>query len=309
MAGSDDDRVQGRFAFAGVKASSVQLKGAALGVGQRGVLLPPPVRLNPRGGLTTQPFDRRGLDAALLYWDAIEYPENRLADFGPDEIDALVNMGAVTRSMVHFSGSWEIGEAVTTSHTSVFDRLSAQSPGRWSQIELPTSLAAAARMSQDVATIRLVDQLPLPPRDLPFEELLEFKARRLDELKRLRTHIDDMASFIASAADGEAALVTRIDDLHISLKEARAVTQERFGIFGGFSIAPSFSISDALKAGIPAFLAIAGVGGATPLAALAGAGAAAAWNGISLDVGRAGGQSSTSPLKYALAIEDELERQ
>lgn len=278
-----------------------------LTVGQRGVILPPPVTLTGNGGFTTFDFDRKRIDAALLYWDAIEYPSSQLIEFGSPDIDALVQMGAISRSRVQFSGSWTGSEFVEAAHDATVRELRAQSPGRWSHFLIPNEEVTSAH-SHEVVTVRLVESLPLPPSEMPFEELLDFRRRRSDELGALRTHIDELADLVLASSDGEAALNRKIDSLNASLSAARAVTSERFGGFIGLKIAPSFSLTDALKGGITSFGLLAVATSTPTMAALGGAAIVAGLQGLNLTIEKSGGEPDIGPLKYAVTIETEMAR-
>lgn len=289
------------------KSVVVESNAPKLEVCQRGVILPPPVTLVPNGLLTGSSFDRQRIDAALLYWDAIEYPSSQMAEFGSQDIDALVQMGVVSRSRVLFSGRWELGESVEAAHDATVRELKAQSPGRWSHFLIPNEAVTSAH-SHEVVTVRLLEALPLPPSDLPFEELLDFRQRRIDELRALRTHIDELADVVVASTDGEAALIRKIDSLQASLNAARAVTRERFGGFVGLKIAPSFSLTDALRAGATSFGLLAVATGGPTTAALGGAAIAAGLQGLSLSVEKTRGEPDLGPLKYAVSIENHLTR-
>lgn len=289
------------------KSVVVNSNAPKLEVGQRGVILPPPVTLTADGGIMGSGFDRKRIDAALLYWDAIEYPSSQMIEFGSTEIDALVQMGVVSRSRVQFSGSWTGGESVEAAHDATVRELKAQSPGRWSHFLIPNERVTSAH-THEVMTVRLFETLPLPPSDLPFEELLDFRQNRIDELRALRTHVDELADVIAASTDGEAALIRKIDSLHASLRAARAVTSERFGGFIGLKIAPSFSLTDALKAGATSFGLLAVATGGPSTVALGGAAIAAGLQGLGLSIEKTGGEPDLGPLKYAVSIENELVR-
>lgn len=289
------------------KSVVIESKAPKLEAGQRGVILPPPVTLTANGSLTGSSFDRKRIDAALLYWDAIEYPSNQMIEFGSPDIDALVQMGVVSRSRVQFSGRWTGGESVEAAHDATVRELKAQSPGRWSHYLIPNEGVISAH-AHEVVTVRLLETLPLPPSELPFEELLDFRQRRIDELRALRTHVDELADVVVASADGEAALIRKIDSLHASLSAARAVTSERFGGFIGLKIAPSFSLTDALRAGATSFGLLAVATGGPSTAALGGAAIAACLQGLSLSIEKTGGEPDLGPLKYVVSIENQLTR-
>lgn len=286
-----------------IKSVKVQANTTKLGVGQRGIILPPPVEFEPSGAFSVIGMTRPQIDAALLYWDAIEYPINMMIEIASEDITSLVQLGVATRTEIKFEGGWSGAELLSTGYDEIIKALSAQSPGRWSHLTIPRG-QVPSKHSHDVVTVRLIETLPLPQNELPFEELLEFKSRRRDELLDLRTHIDQLADVVVVALDGDAALARKIDALHTSLRAMREVSTERFGICRGFSIKPSFSLTDALKSGAIAFGASGGDLKVSGIAALAGA----AMQSIDVSLERSGGTPQSGPLKYAISIENELSR-
>lgn len=153
-------------------------------------------------------------------------------------------------------------------------------------------------------SVRLLESLPIPPVDRPFEDILEFKQRRLPEVLALRSHLDELAEAIAAAGNSEAAFVARVDRAHRAIEALRTVTKERYGVLSGVKLETSFSLTDAIKQGAIAFAATSGVAG-TPAGALA-AGAAVLLHGLSVSLTRGANRQADTPFRIVAEIDREL---
>ncbi len=69
------------------------------------------------------------------------------------------------------------------------------------------------------ALVKLHRVLPVPTEGIPLAELLEFKAKRRDELLNLRTHLERVYQQIARAIDVPLAMNTELVALERSLDD------------------------------------------------------------------------------------------
>lgn len=67
--------------------------------------------------------------------------------------------------------------------------------------------------------LELYDMLPVPDQNTPLAEILEFKARRNDELIAFRCYLDEINEEIISSKDIPRAKNTRLARLEMSLKD------------------------------------------------------------------------------------------
>ncbi|MNS62961.1 hypothetical protein D3C72_960440 [compost metagenome] len=299
--------VGARFDWSDLNASVDPLP--KLEIGQRGVLLCAPVDIDgPK--LSTREHDRDQLNSALLLWDQVVYPTNRVIRFRSDDMVSLIQMGAVHEARISPKGSAAATPSLIAADQGyVFEKLLESSPSRWC---LSRFNGAPMPKSGDLNThagalISLTSAIPIPRRDIPFEAILEFRQYRRDELLALRSHLDELAASISSAADSHAAYVAKIDQLDAAIANQIRVTEERFRTFNLLGLKIGFSISDAFRAGFATLASSTAI--QLPLSAVAATSLGAATiNGLSIDVEAPGYRrvEDNSPYQYIVHAHEEL---
>jgi hypothetical protein len=74
--------------------------------------------------------------------------------------------------------------------------------------------------------VKLHEVLPVPTRPIPFEDLLEFRLRRLDEAVALRAHIEDLYEAILSSPDQPLALARALERIAAATADQCTVLEE-----------------------------------------------------------------------------------
>lgn len=172
---------------------------------KRGIVISPPFKAIPTGGIQVGGYlTTHEIRKYLFYWDEIDYPDNNFVsvDAGP-EIQFLIEAGVARRTRIKFQGSVSSGsgEFFLQAQQAAFDKHDQMEPGCWSFAQPVTEPHFAYATMQPVIEYELWNSLPVPSNDVPLDEILEFKARRRDELLLLRVHLDDMYEEIIAAAD------------------------------------------------------------------------------------------------------------
>jgi len=254
---------------------------------KRGVMLPP-IGLTVENGRTT--FSIVGdipflhcAPAAILYWDRI---------FAPVAIKGLVpQYDAAVQRMVEigiaesldlipvnsFSNS-DIGPMVEK-YSIELQRLNERLDEVWSvmpiqpSVETALSKQTASFLERSELTIssievRLKSALPVPDRAIPYEDILEFKMSRKDQLSRLHSEISQIASRYASHMGDERALNMALCDMRTSLDDLHRVYSEKWVIKSLRGLTSAFAVNGLWPAGVT-YLAGADI----DKAFLAGAGA------------------------------------
>lgn len=191
---------------------------------------------------------REEIMSALLLWDVIAYPTNTAITIMSGDVAALRDLGALKVVNAQLSGG---AETILAGERAVFDRLLETSPNRWAVLP-----AAGGRFirpgdltEHGGAAFSLYNALPVPTREVPFEDVMEFRHHRQAELIALRAHINGLADEIGQHADQEAELQLAVEKLDRSISDQIRVTREAFGAFSLIRLKVGFNAGDAFKEG------------------------------------------------------------
>lgn len=247
-------------------------------------------------------IDAQELRSYLLFWDVLDFPANNILHIGLDpDAEFLVDEGILQRTEARFIGSGGMGQLLRDAHLAVYRDLDAQEPGMWSIASGERSLSF---LDEDIeegrgALVRLYNAVPVPNKDVPLAEVLEFRTKRRAELLSFRQHMEDVYQKVLTVGDGPLAWNTEVERLQSSIEDQIQVSKE----------APfRFRLSD-LSAGLNLATVGAGVIAAhaldQPLLGGALQGLAA---GITLNVGGALKKKAASPVpfKYVTSYHAEL---
>ena len=183
---------------------------------------------------TTISIESSGLDAQelrhwLLFWDELAWPTSNLIHIegGQDET-FLEEIGVLSRPRMQMSGTFAGSTMMSEPHLAAFKYLDDKVPGKWCLAtgersfnweQMPLADASAA-------VFELYRAIPVPNNDVPLAEVLEFKLRRRDEIKRLRAEIDLYASSVLAAADPYAVLRDKAADIERACADLLRVSHE-----------------------------------------------------------------------------------
>lgn len=205
---------------------------------QRGVVVSTPVVA--KSGLlsmTAAPFDAQELRYWLLFWDKLNFPllEGISIDPGEDG-HYLQDIGILRREIVRNVELGMSGDPERDSPEEQFQHhflrgfraLDASEPGVWSLATGANSLTLDEDHGGDGRGVlfSLHRSLPVPARDVPLAELLEFKRHRNDELVALRHHLERAYQRIVAAPDSALALRTEFEAIDASLSDLLRVARE-----------------------------------------------------------------------------------
>lgn len=123
--------------------------------------------------------------------------------------------------------------------------------------------------------LRLYEAIPVPDKEVPLQDILDFKQKRQDELVALRYHLDLIYQRIIAAGDGALALQSEIANLEKSIIDYLKVAKHASFPFINTSFEASLnvlSVPAAVAAALDAYNAGLGtvatfLAGATPLIA------------------------------------------
>jgi hypothetical protein len=298
---------------------------------RRGLIVSAPFEIKG-SSLTVRSFnlDPQELRFSLLLFDQIVWPRMPIPPMPPPppggypEQAAMISTshsrdeeflewaGFLTRPNYTFIG--DLAQGVAKMQIQAFADHDAREPGQWSLAQGENSFFLHDKLLEPDAgaLLELQRAIPIPDKDVPLNEVLEFKRRRNDELQRLRAALDGFLETINQAEDKEAELQKHIATIDAACADALRVSHEwqfpvRLTNFKtSFDLRPFVTAAGGVAAygvgierGLPASAAIlAGIGGAVlataPALKLAG------------DFGWRGLKRRLGPYRYVYQFHNEL---
>lgn len=215
----------------GPRSIKVGLRKDSLGIGERGLVIGPPMELVGESdlrvtGLHPEPQELR---FAALFWDRLIIPRSNIIDFSASEdMQFLQSEGLLQDAMVQLEGGWTAGDGLRESYLSVFRRLRDRDGERWSfaRGESSASIIPARETTDQGITFDLHRVLPIPDQEVPLAEVIEFRNRRRAELVALRTRLDEVLSAIVSDPRPELAKRREMDPLAQAIQDYIRVSRE-----------------------------------------------------------------------------------
>lgn len=223
-------------------------------------------------------LDVQELRAALLYWDKLVWPSSRMVYFssGPDE-QFLEDAGVLSRPSYSFNG--DVAQGMAKTQIMAFQELDSREPGKWSLAQGQNSflLLDGQLVNGKSAEVELVRAIPVPNKDVPLADILEFKAKRHDELMHLRSEIDGLFAQIGAADDPKAKLEENVRKVDVACADVLRLGKEWHFPMRLTNFKPTYEVRPlvTLIGGIGGFGAAQSVGLPVTGAILAGMGAAA----------------------------------
>jgi hypothetical protein len=174
-----------------------------------------------------------------------------------------------------------------------FRTLDQDEPGVWSLGCGKNSVSFPERELENGrgVLVRLYEAIPVPDKEVPLQDILEFKVKRLDELLALRFHLESIYQRIIAAGDGELALQSEIGALEKSIVDYLKVAKAVSFPFLNMSFNANLNVPAAVAAGLAAFSA----GFGTVPTVLAGV---AAGIGFGPAASLKGHKASPTPFRY-----------
>jgi hypothetical protein len=160
-------------------------------------------------------LDSQELRFALLFWETLAWPLWRVLHVVGDPDASFLEAAEILRRPEYkFSGAFE--NVIPAIQIRAFLDLDQQEPGRWALAQGLNSVLIKG-LSLEAgrgAMVELYRAIPVPTREVPLNDILEFRVKRRDELVALRDEIDSLFVAISSANDKTLELqrhVARID--------------------------------------------------------------------------------------------------
>jgi hypothetical protein len=259
-------------------------------------------------------LDPHALRHALLFWDKLVWPSNNLIDVtSGQDIVYLEAAKILERPRYSLSGSIDV-ESIVRSQLEEFKKREAAENGVWDLCQNSSLLleASGEMIPGGGLGIELVDAIPVPDKDVPLNEILEFKRKRNDEFTALRTELDSLGRAINTAQDPAAELKRTIAQIDKSCADVLRVSGEwQFPIrLSNQKMALDLKPFEVLAGGIAAATLASSAALSTTYTVLSGIGGAvlAAKSAIKItgDIGLQGIKRRMSPFAYVADVHTKL---
>lgn len=217
-----------------------------------------------RGFQTGRAISPEELNYLTLYWDKLVSPTNNFIHLGLINEDELIKCGVLTRLRFVEHGFMD-GTRMTNFHARThIDALNflkkneADVDWRMHFFNNEVAIHKDKADRKEVLRFELADLLPVPPKDIPLHEILEFKERRKDELLSLHGYLDELYFEVLKSGDFDLQRAKAISGLRTSLDALNRLNNEgwRSPIRFNLSTSFEFDLSQVVSAGSAVYAAM-----------------------------------------------------
>lgn len=276
----------------------------------RGLVISPPLTIEGNSlHMRSSEIDPQELRFSLLFWDRLVWPSSRAIyiESGPDAA-FLEREGVLSRPDYTYNGDGATG--IKLGFFQALKDLNRAEPGSWALSQGENSLLVQDADFAPVGgtAVTLCRAIPVPQRDVPLTEILEFKERRGAELLMLRHQLDSFIERIAKAEHQDAETDRCVKEIELACSDLIALGREWQLPFQLSDFSATFS-ADAVRM----------LGGATaatglatmletgiPLAAAAAVGAAGSLIKLERSIKFRSFKTPLSPFRYSYLAHKEL---
>jgi hypothetical protein len=273
----------------------------------QGLVISVPMRITEQALAATGAIDPQELRFALLFWDKLAWPNNNLLAIADSpETEFLAQAGVLSRPMIRVTASGHMGQLVAQAHLGAFMLLDREQPGMWALAQGERSFFCDTGIaSQDRGIlVELYRAIPIPDKDVPLQDILEFREARRPELLRLRNALDELYTKVNNSPDPAFELRRRVDEIQASCSDLIRVAKESPRPFrlsdwrATFELQPGSALAAIVGAAAGQTVGMPEVGALV--------GGLASTVKITRDIGLRGVQARESPYWYTYAFHREV---
>lgn len=193
----------------------------------RGIFLSAPITFDGKKLVAaSSSIDPAELRRAALFWDRLVWPDSRIISFGSNSDEKLLesegllsrpapeffndemNLGQM-QALMRVENSYDItigdqaAKVFSKQHLATFSALEKEEPGQWVMAEGDGSIILNDPDFFDGRgkVVRFARAIPLPSPAMPLHDLLDFKAKRSDEIVALNYELDNFYSQVRKSSD------------------------------------------------------------------------------------------------------------
>jgi Family of unknown function (DUF6236) len=262
---------------------------------ERGLVISVPVMADQNQFRVFAQLDEQELRFSLLFWDKLDLPQNNLVRTSDPNADFLESVGVLKQTFcpVQLSGIIKPAETYVQAHLAAYRSLDKAEPGVWSLGTGKNSVSFPERELEQGRGIlvRLYEAIPVPDKDVPLQDVLEFRAKYRDELLALRFYLEAIYQRILNAGDGELALDSEVEALEKAIVDYLRVAKAVKIPFVNASFEANLNALAGINAGLLTYQTGLGI----VASVLAGA---AAGFGVGPAVALKGHKATQTPFRY-----------
>lgn len=191
------------------------------------------------------------LNYYLLYWDKIVMPTNNIFHFAVNNEEELIKTKILERPRIAFS-SWSTNSQdgsydpfVIAQSIVANNLISTDKNFDWTIHQIGDGIAIGNEQKKEYNSIKveLLQCLPVPNEGVNFQEILNFKEKRSDELIQLHSNIDDLYLEILSSPDQDLKTRKIISELKNSIDNIDSVSKEKFKSISKYNLTTELNLN------------------------------------------------------------------
>ncbi|CVI58732.1 hypothetical protein AGR7A_Lc120231 [Agrobacterium deltaense NCPPB 1641] len=218
------------------------------------------------------------------------------------ELSYLESQEVFTRHRVQ-SPNGNAGQIMIYTRAKTFEELEKASPGCWAVASGVGAWEGPEPEKGRALRFELVNALPVPDKEVPIEEILEFRERRKDECDALLAYIDECYLSVTAAPDKPLAQHIAFEKIARGVREQLEVTIEAGFAHRLYSLTADFNLFAAGVAATGSFAFGASMSTIVGNTILAGASVS-----VSNILGAVNPKKSFSPFRYLTSYGNEVFR-
>lgn len=189
------------------------------------------------------------LNYLVLYWDRLVSPTNNVIHFPLKNEEELIKCGILTRPRYVQKGLIDGGTVTdfyARTHALTLNVLRLNEKGvdwRMHFLNEQVSIHQEVAEQKEVIRFELADLLPVPQKDTPLHDILEFKERRSDELLALHEYLDELYTEVLRSGDLNLQRAKAISGLKKSIKDLNELNYHGWKSPLKFNISSSFEFN------------------------------------------------------------------
>lgn len=209
---------------------------------KRGIITTAAIITKEIGGFGVKPgITAEDVRFYLMYWDLVVVPTNNIVHMELPDEDDLLKSGLVWRPRTQLTGdlhSGEIGDLIIKGQSKIANIFMKDGKNDWvihqrgDQICLPETHS----VTRNAIRVDLIGALPVPSKEIPINEVLEFKMRRSAELEALHASLDDIYFDVLNSPDQDLSRKKAFSNLQREIENLNRVANEKYKVTRKFDL-------------------------------------------------------------------------